>query len=105
VASTLAVSEWTIALQAVFAEPERIRPVFQPIFDLQRGVVCGFEMLARFDYDAFQATPDKWFAAAAREGRGEELEAALIDRGLQARSRLPENCFLAVNVGPDACAR
>ena len=31
-----------------------------------------------------------------------ELEAALVARGLDARERLPENCFLAVNVGPDA---
>ena len=58
-------------------------------------------MLARFDHE-LQATPDKWFAAAARFGLGDQLEAALIGRGLHARGQLPDNCFLAVNVGPDA---
>ncbi|MDA0181464.1 EAL domain-containing protein [Solirubrobacter phytolaccae] len=97
----MAVPEWRTAVPAVLDQPERIRPVFQPIFDLQRGVVCGFEMLARFDSE-LQAAPDKWFAAAAQLGIGHQLEAALIARGLEARHRLPENCFLAVNVGPDA---
>lgn len=101
VVATVHMTDWSSAVAAVLDEPERIRPVFQPIFDLQRGVVCGFEMLARFDHE-LQATPDKWFAAAARLGVGDELEAALIGRGLDARDRLPGNCFLAVNVGPDA---
>ena len=100
-AATVHIADWGSAVSAVLDEPERIRPVFQPIFDLQRGVVCGFEMLARFDHE-LQATPDKWFAAAARLGLGDQLEAALIGRGLDARDQLPGNCFLAVNVGPDA---
>jgi EAL domain-containing protein (putative c-di-GMP-specific phosphodiesterase class I) len=101
VAATLVVPEWSAALAEVLEEPERIRPVFQPIFDLQRGAVTGFEMLARFESE-LQASPDKWFAAAGRLGFGDALEAALIGRGLQARDWLPDNTFLAVNVGPDA---
>lgn len=101
VAATVVVPEWSTAVAGVLEDPERIRPVFQPIFDLQRGVVTGFEMLARFESE-LQASPDKWFAAAARLGVGDELEAALLERGLDARRRLPENCFLSVNVGPDA---
>jgi EAL domain-containing protein (putative c-di-GMP-specific phosphodiesterase class I) len=101
VAPVLAALDWPTALAEVLAHPERIAPVFQPIFDLQRGVVCGFEMLARFE-SGLRATPDKWFAAAARLGCGHELEAALVERGLHARDRLPENCFLAINIGPDS---
>jgi EAL domain-containing protein (putative c-di-GMP-specific phosphodiesterase class I) len=85
----------------VLSEPERVRPVFQPIFDLQRGTVCGFEMLARFD-SPLQAPPDQWFAAATRLGLGFQLEAALVRVGLRARRSLPDNCFLAINVSPDA---
>ena len=101
VAAVSAIPDFQSAIATLLDEPERIRPVFQPIFDLQRGVVCGFEMLARFDHE-LQATPDKWFAAAARLGVGDQLEATLIGRGLDARGQLPDNCFLAVNVGPDA---
>ena len=43
----------------------RLQPVFQPIFDLERGVACGFEMLARFDSDR-QAAPPEWFTEATR---------------------------------------
>ena len=100
-ASTLVVPEWAAAIRAVLDEPDRVRPVFQPIFDLQRGTVCGFEMLARFD-SPLQAPPDQWFAAATRHGLGPGLEAALISAGLDARASLPENCFLAINVSPDA---
>lgn len=101
VAATVAVPEWTTAVADVLDRPERIRPVFQPIFDLQRGVVTGFEMLARFESER-QASPDQWFAAAARLGLGHQLEAALLARGLEARRWLPQNCFLSLNVGPDA---
>jgi EAL domain-containing protein (putative c-di-GMP-specific phosphodiesterase class I) len=99
--ATLAVPQWSSAVREVLDEPDRVRPVFQPIFDLQRGVVCGFEMLARFD-SPLQASPDQWFAAAARLGVGDQLEAKLVRAGVQARESLPENCFLAINVGPDA---
>jgi EAL domain-containing protein (putative c-di-GMP-specific phosphodiesterase class I) len=101
VAPTLVVPEWAAAIAAVLDEPDRVRPVFQPIFDLQRGTVCGFEMLARFD-SPLQAPPDHWFAAATRLGRGPELEAALVSAGLAARHELPDNCFLAINVSPAA---
>ncbi len=101
VASTLVVPEWLTAVEAVLDDPARVRPVFQPIFDLQRGTVCGFEMLARFD-SPLQAPPDHWFAAAARLGLGPQLEAALVRAGLDARRSLPDNCFLAINVSPDA---
>jgi EAL domain-containing protein (putative c-di-GMP-specific phosphodiesterase class I) len=101
VASTLVVPEWSTAIRSVLEEPGRIQPVFQPVFDLQRGVVCGFEMLARFD-SPLQAPPDQWFAAAARAGLSARLEAEIVRLGLEARDHLPGNCFLAINLGPDA---
>ena len=43
-------------LDAILADPALIRPVFQPIVDLKRSTVVGFEMLARFDAEP-QGTP------------------------------------------------
>jgi EAL domain-containing protein (putative c-di-GMP-specific phosphodiesterase class I) len=93
--------DWDAALAAVLAEPERVRPAFQPIFDLRQGVVAGFEMLARFEAPV-NASPLEWFAAARARGLGPRLEALLFRAGLRARAILPQSCFLAVNLGPDA---
>ena len=47
---------------------------FQPIVDLYRGTVIGYEALARFQgYPV--PDPAQWFAAARRHGRAPQLEA------------------------------
>jgi EAL domain-containing protein (putative c-di-GMP-specific phosphodiesterase class I) len=92
---------WDAALASVLGEPERVRPAFQPIFDLRRGNVAGFEMLARFDVPV-QATPIEWFAAAQARGLGPRLEALLLAAGLRARQILPSGLFLSVNLGEAA---
>jgi EAL domain-containing protein (putative c-di-GMP-specific phosphodiesterase class I) len=93
--------DWDAALGSVLAEPDRVRPAFQPIFDLRQGVVAGFEMLARFDAPV-NATPVEWLDAARERGLGPQLEAVLLTTGLRAREILPASCFLAVNLGPEA---
>lgn len=95
--------EWTEAVIRAAEQPGFVRPVFQPIVDLRRGVVCGFEMLARF-VGPPEATPDVWFAQAAHCGVAAQLEARMIRAGLGARSALPQNCFLTINVAPEALA-
>ena len=92
---------WPDAIEEVLTDPGQVRPVFQPIVDIQRGVACGFEALARFD-SPLDAPPPAWIEAAYRLGRGERLEALLLDRGLDAVADLPPNCFLTVNVTPRA---
>ena len=92
--------DWDAGLRAAFADPEQPRLVFQPIVDLRRGVVAGYEALARFDAAGIRATPDRWFAAADRRGLGPELEARVIRTALHARETLPRNCFLTINVSP-----
>jgi len=74
---------------------------FQPIVDLQRGLTVGYEVLSRFPGPP-AATPDKWFQAAYRGGRGVELEALVIEQALASRAHLPPNCFLSLNVAPEA---
>jgi EAL domain-containing protein (putative c-di-GMP-specific phosphodiesterase class I) len=76
--------------------------VYQPVVDLARGLVVGYEALSRFRGPPEKTTPDRWFAAAHSIGRSVELEALVIERALDTRDRLPSNCFLAINVAPDA---
>ena len=98
-----ATSAWDDRLAAVFADPSLLRLVYQPIVDLQRGTVAGYETLARFttpDGRPSEATPDLWFAAADAVGRGAELEAIVVRQALAVLPTLPPNCFLTVNVSP-----
>jgi EAL domain-containing protein (putative c-di-GMP-specific phosphodiesterase class I) len=89
------------ALPEVLTDPSQPRLLFQPIVDLSKGSVAGYEALARFD-GPVDATPDKWFAAAARAGLGPALESRVVRAALAARESLPANCFLTVNVTPRA---
>lgn len=91
---------WERALEAALADPDEPRVVFQPLVDLQRGTVVGYEALARFGGPP-EADPDRWFAAAEREGLASLLEARVLRRALAARALLPRNCFLSVNVSPN----
>ena len=77
-----------------------IRSVVQPIVDVARGVVTGYESLTRFD--SAPANPELWFAAARELGCEAELEAAVLRCALARRAELPGNCFLSVNVSPSA---
>src|SRR5690349_4960744 len=72
--------------------------VFQPILDVARGVVAGYESLTRFDESPGNPLP--WFAAARAGGREPDLEAATLRSAFAARTALPPNCFLTVNVSP-----
>lgn len=90
--------EWADALLRA-RRPGAVRPVFQPIVDLRRGVVCGYEMLARF-VGPPEAPPDVWFRRAGEHGMAIELEAKMIKVGLEARESLPDNCFLTINLDP-----
>ena len=91
--------DWLSALDGVLREPARVRPVFQPIVDLKRGVVTGYELLSRFEGPPF-SPPEAWFRAAAEHGRGGELEALVLRRGLAMRDELPVDCFMTLNVSP-----
>jgi EAL domain-containing protein (putative c-di-GMP-specific phosphodiesterase class I)/CheY-like chemotaxis protein len=76
-----------------------LRLVFQPVFDLQTGVVVGAEALSRFDPDDGM-TPDRWFDSAWRVGLGLELELAAVRAALDHLEGIPEDLYLSVNVSP-----
>jgi EAL domain-containing protein (putative c-di-GMP-specific phosphodiesterase class I) len=77
-----------------------VRSHYQPIVDLARGAVVGYEALARFAPGTAIGT-EQWFATARELGRVAELEAAALRSALVHRADLPVNTFLTVNLGPD----
>jgi EAL domain-containing protein (putative c-di-GMP-specific phosphodiesterase class I) len=87
-------------IQQLLQEPDRLTLVVQPIVDLHRAEVVGYEVLSRFRL-SHPLGPDRVFRAAARQGLAAELEAMVIERGLLLAERLPENCFLSLNVDPE----
>jgi EAL domain-containing protein (putative c-di-GMP-specific phosphodiesterase class I) len=93
--------EWVAALQRLLAEPQCVRVHYQPIVDLQRGIVRGYEALARFPEAPGLTTRDP-FTAAARLGFAGALEAQLLQAALVTRPLLVRDRFVAVNVSPAA---
>lgn len=87
------------AIFTAMADPAQPRLVFQPIVDLRRGDVVGYEMLSRF-VSPLSASPERWFAEAYRLGVGARLQADIIRRGIDRLSTLPDGTFLAVNLDP-----
>lgn len=88
-------------LTDVLEKPGRVRPHFQPIVDLQRGEVCGYEALARFTDWPGVAIADV-FAAADDHGMGGALEAQMVREVLEARPHVSADRFLSVNLSPQA---
>jgi EAL domain-containing protein (putative c-di-GMP-specific phosphodiesterase class I) len=92
---------WPALLERTCSE-NLISPVFQPIVDISRGVVCGYEGLSRIQEMPGTAGPQEWFAAAALHGYAGRLEAVALAALLGQRHELPANCFLSVNLSPDS---
>ena len=86
-------------VEAILGDPRKITIVAQPIVDLHRAVVVGYELLSRFAIDK-RVGPDKVFAAAMKAGRGAELEALVVDRALTVAETKPPNCFATINLDP-----
>jgi EAL domain-containing protein (putative c-di-GMP-specific phosphodiesterase class I)/DNA-binding response OmpR family regulator len=89
-------TELETTLRAVI-EQRAFHPVFQPIVDLERGTVVGFEALTRFDDGT---RPDHRFAHAEQIGLGLELERACLQAALELSTQLPDGVWLSLNVAP-----
>lgn len=72
-------------------------PVFQPIVNIARNEIVGYETLTRFN-DGMR--PDLRFVEAAVVGRGIDLELVTLADALRASTDLPKEAFLSVNVSP-----
>lgn len=76
--------------------------VFQPIVALEDGETVGMEALARFP-TLHNGTPEV-FADARRLQVGRDLELRAAAAALDELPRLPDDLYLAVNVGPATAA-
>jgi PAS domain S-box-containing protein len=72
-------------------------PVFQPVVDVETGLVVGYEALTRF---ADGEPPSARFSAAWGVGAGAELELATLDRAIRVGRDLPAGRWLSVNISP-----
>ena len=93
--------DWDAILGEVLEQPGRTRPHFQPIVDLERGEVCGYEALARFTGWA-DLEPTEVFAAADRLGMAGAIESQIVRDVLEARAHIAPNHLLSVNCSPRA---
>ncbi|MFZ0168827.1 MAG: EAL domain-containing protein [Candidatus Dormiibacterota bacterium] len=78
-------------------ETDAFHPVFQPVIDVETGLVVGYEALTRF---ADGEPPSARFSAAWSVGAGVELELATLDRAIRVGRDLPSGRWLSVNVSP-----
>jgi EAL domain-containing protein (putative c-di-GMP-specific phosphodiesterase class I) len=88
-------------VRAILREPSLLALVAQPIVDLVRGEIVGYEVLSRFTLPGGRpGFPDKVFAAASLSGLGPELEALVIGRAFELADTKPESCFITINIDP-----
>ncbi len=80
----------------------RCRLAYEPIADLARGVICGFEARARFP-DAM--SPDHWRREALERGLEPDFDAFVVGSVLAARESLPDDCFLSFDIDPRMLVR
>ena len=77
-----------------------LRPVFQPIVDLNTGGTLGYEGLIRPVAPAPYADPASLFAAAEASGHTVPLDLACVEAIVAAGARIPNELFLSVNLSP-----
>jgi len=86
-------------IEAVLADPEALRIVFQPIVDTTHHRVVGVEALSRFTAGP-QRPPNEWFAEAWRVGYGPVLELRALQQAYRHLPALPPAAYLSLNVSP-----
>lgn len=80
----------------------RCRLAYEPVADLARGVICGFEALARFPEAMSQ---ERWRQEAGERRLEPDLDAFVVSSVLAARESLPDDCFLSFNIHPQTLMR
>lgn len=89
-------------IRAVIADPGRIGLVAQPIVDLRKSTVVGYELLSRFtlpnDKPSF---PGRVFSSAMKGGFGPALETVVMRKALALSAQRPEGTLAFINVAPE----
>jgi EAL domain-containing protein (putative c-di-GMP-specific phosphodiesterase class I) len=81
----------------------QLKPVYQPIIELDTGKVIAFEALSRFPGDPAY-TPDRWFDDAWSVGLGMELELLAVRMIIEALPEIPPEVGLSINASPPTVA-
>lgn len=74
------------------------RLAFEPVADLARGVICGYEALVRFPEEVSR---ERWAREAQRRGLERDLDAFVVSSVLAARESMPHDCFLSFDLSPE----
>ena len=82
---------------------EALTIAFQPIIDLNTGLVVGVEALSRFASRP-EVSPDVVFAEAQDAGLGLDLELLAVRRALSEARLLDPSLYVAINVSPSVLA-
>lgn len=80
----------------------RCRLTYEPVADLARGTICGYEAVARF---SDPPAPELWQTEALRRGLEPDFDAYVVSSVLHARESLPDGCFLTFNIRPATLLR
>jgi diguanylate cyclase (GGDEF)-like protein len=78
---------------------------FQPIWDLRRGSILGFEALARPGAGYSLSGAHEAFAVASKMGRAHDLDRVCRDAAIARAEDLPAGTLLFLNVSPETLAR
>ena len=90
-------TDWHEQISRLLRRPENLRSRYQPVVDLRTGGCAGYQASTRLaEWPA--RSPEPWFSAASRLGLAARLEAAALRTCLRARSDLPPEQFLTVNL-------
>lgn len=80
----------------------RCRLAYEPVADLARGTICGYEAVTRFSQ---AVDPEDWRVEAVRRGLEPDLDAFMVASVLEARESLPPDCFLSFNIAAETLVR
>jgi diguanylate cyclase (GGDEF)-like protein len=98
-ASQEASNELSAQIARVVSE-HLVRPVYQPIVDLQTGRVIGFEGLSRPMPESGFTDPGAMFTAAETVGRTVELDLACLHAVVAGARSMPLDQLLTINISP-----
>jgi diguanylate cyclase (GGDEF)-like protein len=81
-------------------EEGRLTTVFQPIWDLESGMLLGVEALTRPDPSYGLSGPAEAFDVAEQIGRVHQLDVLCAQNALRTAPRLPAGALLFINLAP-----